>query len=237
MLTVLIRTIIIYVSLVAVMRIMGKRQLGELEISDLVTTFLISEIASLPITDTEIPLSHAIIPIIVLLSLEVSISTLLSKFPKIKFVFSARPTTIIKNGNICKKALEDSRISFDELFSQLRQQGYDDISQIEYAILEQNGNITVIQKARYKPISPDMLGLNIKETGLFHIIIEHGKINKHGLQQIGYTEEKLNRILSSLGYTAKDVYLMTVNDAHDTRIIPKDASAPKKNQKRKGHSK
>ena len=82
MLTVLIRTFIIYISLIAVMRIMGKRQLGELEISDLVTTFLISEIASLPITDTEIPLSHAIIPIIVLLSLEVSISTLLSKFPK-----------------------------------------------------------------------------------------------------------------------------------------------------------
>ena len=77
MLTVLLRTFIIYVSLIAVMRIMGKRQLGELEISDLVTTFLISEIASLPITDTEIPLSHAIIPIIALLSLEVSISALL----------------------------------------------------------------------------------------------------------------------------------------------------------------
>ena len=73
-----------------------------------------------------------------LLSLEVSISMLLSKFPKIKFVFSARPSTVIKNGIVCKKALEDARLSFDELFSQLRQQGYDDISQIKYAILEQN---------------------------------------------------------------------------------------------------
>jgi uncharacterized membrane protein YcaP (DUF421 family) len=137
---------------------MGKRQLGELEISDLVTTFLISEIASLPITDTEIPLSHAIIPIIVLLSLEVSISTLLSKFPKLKFVLSSRPSTIIKDGEICKKAFEDSRLSFDELFTELRQQGCDDISQIKYAILEQNGNITVIQKAKYKPLCADTAG-------------------------------------------------------------------------------
>ena len=222
MLTVLIRTFIIYISLIIVMRLMGKRQLGELEISDLVTTFLISEIASLPITDTEIPLSHAIIPIIALLSLEVGISTLLSKFPKIKFVFSARPSTLIKNGSICKKALEDARLSFDELFSQLRQQGYDDISQIKYAILEQNGNITVIQRSRYKPLTPDTLGLNVKETGLFHIIIEHGKINAHGLSEIGYSEEKLSKIISSLGYTCKDIYLMMINDAHEIRIVPKE---------------
>ena len=222
MLTVLLRTLIIYLSLIAVMRLMGKRQLGELEISDLVTTFLISEIASLPITDTEIPLSHAIIPIIVLLSLEVSISTLLSKFPKIKFIFSARPSTLIKNGNICKQALSDSRLSFDELFSQLRQQGYDDISQIKYAILEQNGNITIIPKAQYKPLCPDDLELTVKERGLFHIIIEHGKINAHGLTEIGYTKEKLISTLSNLGYAPEDVYLMIVNDALEINIIPKE---------------
>lgn len=227
MLTVLIRTFIIYISLIAVMRIMGKRQLGELEISDLVTTFLISEIASLPITDTEIPLSHAIIPIIVLLSLEVSISTLLSKFPKLKFVFSSRPSTIIKDGEICKKAFEESRLSFDELFTELRQQGCDDISQIKYAILEQNGNITVIQKAKYKPLCADTAGISVKEVGLFHIIIERGKINAYGLEQIGYSKEKLNKILSALGYTSKDIYLMMINDGHEIRIIPKDNSNSK----------
>ena len=222
MLTVLTRTFIIYLSLIAVMRLMGKRQLGELEISDLVTTYLISEIASLPITDAEIPLTHAIIPIIALLSLEVGISTLLSKFPKLKFVFSARPSTIIKDGILCKKALEDSRLSFDELFSQLRQQGCDDISQIKYAILEQNGNITVIQRARYKPLSADTIGINVNESGLFHIIIEHGKLNAYGLNQVGYSKESLNKILSALGYSVSDIYLMMINDAHETRIIPKD---------------
>lgn len=222
MLTVLIRTLIIYISLIVVMRLMGKRQLGELEISDLVTTFLISEIASLPITDTEIPLSHAIIPIIVLLSLEVSISTLLSKIPKAKFLFSARPTTIIKNGDICKKALADSRLSFDELFSELRQQGYDDIMQIKYAILEQNGNVTIIPKASCKPLCAKDIGIDVKESGLFHIIIEHGNINTHGLSEVGYTQKKLLSILSSLDYTPDDIYLMMINDAKEMRIIPKD---------------
>ena len=231
MTTIFIRTIIIYVVLLTSMRLMGKRQLGELEISDLITTLLVSEIASLPITDTNIPVSHAIIPIIVLLSLEVSISTLLSKFPKIKFIFSVRPSTIIRNGNICKKSLEDSRLSFDELFSQLRQQGYDDISQIEYAILEQNGNLTVIPKAKYKPLSPDTIGIKVEETGLFHIIIEHGKINAHGLKQIGYTTEKLKRTLSRLGYTPEDIYLMMINDANETRIIPKDLKIKKRSSK------
>lgn len=228
MVTVLARTLIIYISLILVMRLMGKRQIGELEISDLVTTFLISEIASLPITDSEIPLSHAIIPIVTLLALEVAISMFLSKFPRFKFLFSARPSTIIRDGILQKKALEDARLSFDELFSQLRQQGYDDISEIKYAILEQNGNITVIQKADYKTPSAKQLGLTPLETGLFHIIIERGRINAHGIKEIGYSKKKLISILEKQDYKVKDIYLMMINDAGDTRIIPKESVSRKK---------
>lgn len=228
MVVVLIRTLIIYLTLILVMRLMGKRQIGELEISDLVTTFLISEIASLPITDSEIPLSHAIIPIIVLLALEVAISAFLSKFPKFKFLFSARPSTIIRDGIIQKKALEDARLSFDELFSQLRQQGYDDILQIKYAILEQNGNITVIQKAPYKIPTASELGLSVPEKGLFHIVIERGRINRHGIKEIGYSKELLVSILAKEGYRAEDIYLMMINDAGDTRIIPNEGISKSK---------
>lgn len=228
MVTVLARTLIIYISLILVMRLMGKRQIGELEISDLVTTFLISEIASLPITDSEIPLSHAIIPIVTLLALEVAISMFLSKFPRFKFLFSARPSTIIRDGILQKKALEDARLSFDELFSQLRQQGYDDISEIKYAILEQNGNITVIQKADCKTPSAKQLGLTPLETGLFHIIIERGRINAHGIKEIGYSKKKLISILEKQDYKVKDIYLMMINDAGDTRIIPKESVSRKK---------
>jgi len=223
MVTVLIRTIIIYLTLIAVMRLMGKRQIGELEISDLATTFLISEIASLPITDSELPLSHAIIPIIVLLTLEVIISTILSRFPRIKCLFRASPSTLIKDGVLSQKAMRDARISFDELFSELRQQGVDDISHIKYAILEQNGNITVIQKARYLQPTAEQLHLNPKENGLFHIIIEEGSVNKHGLSSVGLSEKALNSMLAKKTLSVKDVYLMMINDAGETRIVTKES--------------
>ena len=150
MVTVLFRTIFIYIMLIIAMRLMGKRQIGELEISDLITTFLISEIATLPITDPEIPFLHSIIPIIILLTLEVVISMLLAKVPILKSILSARPTTLIKDGAILQKAMRDARISFDELFSELRSQSIYDISEVKYAILEQNGKITVVQKARFR---------------------------------------------------------------------------------------
>ena len=222
MLTVLFRTVIIYILLLAAMRLMGKRQIGELEISDLVTTFLVSEIASLPITEPELPLSHAIIPIILLLSLEVIISFAVSRSPRLKRLLTALPSTLIHNGEISQQAMSDARLSFDELFSELRQQGVDDISKIEYAILEQNGRITVIQKARHLPPSAEQLHLKAKDTGLFHIVIEHGYINAHGLSQLGISEQRLTRELSRKGLRVSDVYLMMVNDAGTQKIIPKE---------------
>ena len=222
MVTSLLRTLIIYVILITVMRLMGKRQIGELEVSDLVTTFLISEIASLPITDSELPLSHAIIPILTLLTLEVSISTLLAKFPRLKNLLTSRPSTLINNGVISQKAMSDARLSFDELFSELRQQGVDDISQIKYAILEQNGNITVIQKAKYQQPSAEQLHIKTKEKGLFHIVIEQGVINKHGVTQLGLDRRAIEDELGKRNLEIKDVYLMMINDANERKIIPKE---------------
>ncbi len=222
MVTVLFRTVIIYIMLIVAMRLMGKRQIGELEVSDLVTTFLISEIASLPISDTELPLSHAVIPIITLLTLEVVISALLARFPRFKNLLTARPTTLIKDGFIKQKAMRDTRISFDELFCELRRQGFDDISQIKYAILEQNGSITVIQKAKYRQPTAEQLHLKPKETGLFHIIIEQGVINEHGITQLGLSHGQIKKELAKRGYRVDEIYLMLVNDAEEMKIIPKE---------------
>ena len=222
MAVVLLRTFIMYIFLIAAMRLMGKRQIGELEISDLVTTFLVSEIASLPITEPELPLSHALAPILTLLCLEVSISFLITRFPKLKHLFTARPATLIKDGELCQKAMKDARISFDELFSELRNQSVDDISQIKYAILEQNGNITVIQKARFRQPSAKDLNLEPKETGLFHIVIDNGYINTHGITQLNITEDALSKELAKKGLRVSDVYLMMINDAGERKIVPKE---------------
>ena len=220
MLVILIRTLFIYTFLMLMMRLLGKRQIGELEVSDLVTTLLISEIASLPITEPELPLSHAVIPLILLLSFEVIISFLVSRFPSLKFL-TARPSTLIRNGKISQSAMKNARISFDELFCELRNQGVYDLDEIEYAILEQNGRITVIQKARFRQPSAEDLGLKVKENGLFHIVIEHGRINRHGIELVGIRESDLRRELKKKKLEVSDVYLMTVNDAGKRTVIPK----------------
>ena len=121
MVTILIRTLIVYVALIGTMRFMGKRQLGELEISDLVTTLLLSDIATLPITNTDLPLSHALIPILTLTSLEVVLSGVLLKLPSLKRVLSVRPAILVRHGKPDRAVMRSVRVSAEELLSQLRQ--------------------------------------------------------------------------------------------------------------------
>ena len=221
MTTILARTLIVYTVMIISLRIMGKRQIGELEVSDLVTTLLISQIASLPITDNNIPILHAIIPIILLLFFEISSSAIIVLFPRLKKIFTARPSTLIQNGKICKKAMLESRLSLDELISELRQGGYVDIDEILYAILEKNGKITIIPKAKYKNPTCEQLRINTQEEGIFHIIIDNGTVNKFGLKAVGLTDCQLQSKLEKRNCTVSDVYLMMINDVGEERIVCK----------------
>lgn len=222
MTTLLIRTVLIYVILIIAMRLMGKRQIGELEISDLVTTLLISEIASLPITDAAIPVSHAVVPIVTLLTFEVVSSALLARFPRMKNLLSARPATLIRDGTLCEKEMKQARLSADELISELRQQGITDLAEVRYAILEQNGKISVIPKACHRPPTAKEMKLTVKDTGLYHIIIDKGVFNKHNLKDLRLDRGHLERSLAARGITPREVYLMMMNDEGDMEIIRKD---------------
>ena len=222
MATILIRTIIIYILLTAAVRFMGKRQIGELEITDLVTTLLISEIASLPLTDSSIPLSHAILPIIILVSFEICASALTVLFPKAKNLFTARPAPLIKNGVLCRDSMINSRISLDELISELRQNGYVDIDEILYAILEKNGKMTIVPKAKYELPDCEQLQVKTQEKGIFHMIVDNGTVNTHGLSEVGLTKGDLEDLLKKKGCNVKDIYLMMINDQGEERIIAKE---------------
>ena len=222
MTTILIRTVIIYVVLLTAMRLMGKRQIGELEISDLITTLLVSEIASLPITDTAIPISHAIIPIIILLTFEVVSSALLVRFPSIKKYISTRPTTLIENGRLRSGQMQKVRLTADELISELRQNGVSSISEVQYAILEQNGKISVIQKPQYRPPSARDMKLTVSDYGLYHIIIENGQLNRHGMAEAKLSAKKAEAILKEKNISRRDVYLMMISDKGDVEIIKKE---------------
>lgn len=222
MTTIFIRTVIIYVILLTSMRLMGKRQIGELEISDLITTLLVSEIASLPITDTNIPVSHAIIPIVMLLTFEVVSSALLVKFPPIKKFISTHPTTLIDKGHLCPLQMQKVRLTADELISELRQNGISSISEVQYAILEQNGKISVIQKPQFRPPSANDMNIEIKDSGLCHIVIENGLVNIHGLSEADLDNKKLDALLADRQLRQKDIYLMMISDSGDIEIIMKD---------------
>ncbi|MBQ9131608.1 MAG: DUF421 domain-containing protein [Clostridia bacterium] len=211
MTTIFLRTLLIYVCLILTMRLMGKRQIGELEVTDLVTTLLLSEIASLPITNQEIPVSHALLPMILLLSLEVISSVILIRFPAWKGLVSARPTVIIQNGQLLQRALRDLRISIDELMSEIRQQGLTDLSQVECAILEKNGKLTVLPKADAAPPTAGQLGLNVTDDGLMHIVYSNGRYSKTGLSLIGKDRAWLEQELARHHLDVRRLFCVTAN--------------------------
>lgn len=222
MITILIRTLIIYVSLIMIMRFMGKRQLGELEISDLVTTLLVSEIASLPLTNTDVPLAHAILPILVLTSLEVILSGAQIKIPLLKNLFSIRPAILVRHGVPDRAVMRSVRISSEELLSQLRQKDVTDPHEVEYAILEPNGQISVIKKAREQPPTLEQLDMNVPERGMMHMVICDGKINTRNLTLAGKDERWLEAYLLTKRIGIGDVFLLLVDDSGKTRLYSRE---------------
>lgn len=222
MTTILVRTLIIYAVLILVMRLMGKRQIGELEITDLVTTLLISEIASLPITNQEIPLSYAIIPMILLLVLEVSSSVILIRFPALKTMVSARPTTLIHHGRLNQRALREMRISLDELLSEIRQQGLTALDQVEHAILEKDGKMTIIAKALFSQPTAADLGLTPPEVTLMHVVYSNGKFSKAGLNLIGRDRAWLEKEIAQRGLDCKQLFCITANERGELFYLSKE---------------
>lgn len=186
---------------------MGKRQLGELDVGDLVTTLLISELAAIPIDNPDIPLLNAIIPVLLISSAEIVISTIKNKSEKLKATIEGKPTYLIYKGRLLQKALTENRISVNELLSEMRVQGIGDISQINYAIIEQNGSLSLLKKNQEK---------------MCHTLIIDKTVIKETLKNEGYNEEWLNARLSENKTKINDVFLMTVSDEGDINIIKKD---------------
>ena len=222
MLTILFRTFLVYVLLVATMRLMGKRQLGELEVPELVTTLLVSEIASLPIVDKTIPLLYAIIPLVTVLWLEVTLSVILVKFPRLKAIASARPSVLIRQGKLDQKEMRRIRISLDELISEIRQSGVPNISDVDYAILEQNGKISILTRKAAQPPTAEDLQLELPSNGILHALIEDGCIDRHNLKALGLDENWIRRALAQKSLALKDVFFLGQDDAGNLYWIEKE---------------
>ena len=222
MITILIRTLLVYVLLLLTMRLMGKRQLGELEISELVTTLLISEIASLPIADPDIPVMHAVIPLVTILTLEIALSVILLKCPSLKNWVSTRPSVLIRRGVPDQKELRRVRISIDELISEVRQSGVATLEDVDYAILEQNGKISIIQKKQALPPSASDLNIILKETGIIHALIEDGTVNTYTLKLLGQDRAWLDAELLKKQKRAQDIFFLGIDDGGKFYTVEKE---------------
>lgn len=228
MLPVLFRTFVMYLLLHVVMRLMGKRQIAELEMSELITTLLLSELAVLPIENDDIPLLYAILPIITVVTLEIASSVLQTRSATIRTRSSNTPSILICRGEIDPKALSDNRMSLDEFFAALRQQGIADPREVEYAILETNGALSVLPWVRNRPATPSDLGLSVKEGGIMHLIVSDGAINRRALALVGKDQAWLEQLCQKNKLTLRQVYCLLCDDNGQTVLLPK------KNNKKKG---
>ena len=222
MLTILIRTVVIYVILTVIMRIMGKRQLGELDVGELVITIILSEIAANPITNPERSILEAIVPAATLALLEILTSVLILKAPIFKKILSSRPAVLVARGVIDFGTMKKVRISLEELVSQVRQNGIYDLDEVDYAILEENGKMSVIPKnANRQPDKADMK-VYCPDNGIMHLVISDGAVNSHGLSIIKKDRAWLERRLARLGVAIRDIFCMTVDDSGKIFIQKRD---------------
>ncbi len=212
MFIVLIRAIILYFTVVFIMRVMGKRQIGQLQPFELVIALMVSELAAMPMQNTGIPLVHGIIPIITLLVLQVLISTLQLKSETARIIFCGKPSILIEKGKININELKNNRLNINDLLEELRLKEHFNIGDIEYAILETGGQISIIPKSDIQPATrKDLKILPIQDTLPVALILD-GKINNKNLEVINKDKSWLNKQLKKNNILAADeVFLASLD--------------------------
>ncbi|MEG1874035.1 MAG: DUF421 domain-containing protein [Angelakisella sp.] len=218
------RTLILYSVIIFGMRLMGKRQLGELQPTELVITILISNIATLPLENVETPLFLGLLPILTLVTCEVLISLVNLHFRKARRIFSGTPAVVISGGVIDQQKLHQLRYSVDDLVAQLRSQNVYDVGEVDFALVETTGKLSVYQKFLNRPLCPDTLSLpdEPQKNSPPLVIISEGKINQDYLRLAGKTQQWLEQTVASYHLSLDRVYLMTVDLADKVTLIKKD---------------
>ena len=223
MFIVFIRTAILYTLVVIVMRIMGKRQIGELQPYELVITIIISELASIPISDTKIPLVHSICPIITLILLQVILSVIQMKFDKARTLLCGKPSLLVKNGSIDINEMKKQKLNLDDLLEELRLGGYYNLEDIEYAILETSGKLSVIPKTKLTPVTKKDLNIKVQQDILPLTLISDGKVRYNNLESINKDITWLkNELARKSIYSCKDVFIGIINSEGKTYFQKKD---------------
>ena len=224
MFTGFVRAVILYLLIIAGVRLMGKRQVGELEPSELVLSLIIADLAAVPMQDFGIPLLAGVIPILTLLALTMLLSVLTMKSLGFRALLCGRPSVVIRRGEIDQGEMRRNRLTVDELLEELRSQGYASPAGVAYAILETNGQLSVLPWERESPPRQGQLGLEVRERGLPLVLISDGRLLPQNLDASGYGENWLTEQLRRQGFQAEEIFLMTVDEAGGIYLAPKQAA-------------
>lgn len=218
-----VRTIIIYLFIIIGIRLMGKRQVGELEPSELVMALIIADLGAVPMQDFGIPLFFGLLPIFTLLALTMLISVLSVKSVKFRAILCGRPSIIVENGKIKQREIEKNRFTVDELMEELRMKGVTDISTVKYAILETNGQISTLLYSAENPPPARYLDVKLEEGGLPVVIINDGRVLDHNLKLRGYDRNWLEKQLQANHVRSpEEVYLLTADELGRTYFAAKE---------------
>ena len=225
MATAFIRTILLYFIIMLGLRLMGKRQIGELEPTELVLTMLISDLAAVPMQDFGLPLINGVVPIVTLLALSMLLSCGCMRSIRLRRLVCGSPTTLIKDGQLQQAAMRSNRFTLDELVEELRSQGVTDLTTVKYAILETNGQLSVLLYPSEQPATPRQLGRAVKDD-LFlpTILINGGRVLEDNLAYCALDRAWLARQLAAHGFRdAREVLLLSIDGAGKVLCIGKEA--------------
>ena len=210
---ILIRTLILYGIVIFSVRMMGKRQIGELQPSELVVAILISNIATLALEEVEIPLMHGVLPILLLVCFEVLTSCLSLRSVRIRRWISGSPKIIIRDGEIDQEMLHTLRFSIDDMMTALRMKGIFSVEEVQYAVVETNGSVSVCQKTAQQPATKEDVHTAGRSLDPPQIIIADGCLRENGLAAIGQDRQWLDTILRTAELAQRDVFLLTADSA------------------------
>lgn len=217
-----IRTIFLYLVLIFSVRLMGKRQIGEMEPTEFVVTMLVANLAAIPMQDGGIPLLSGLVPILTVLGMELVLSGLIMRSVLLRKLFCGKPVILIDNGKLIQDNLRRTRITLDELTGHLREKDVLDLNAVQFAILETNGNLSVFPYPREKPAPAKEAGIDVKQQFLPVTVVEDGYVSRDNLRKAGKDEKWLETVLSQHQAEAGDTLLLTVDKSDRILFIRKE---------------
>ena len=208
-----IRTVILYLLLIVAIRLMGKRQIGQMEPSEFVVTMLVANLAAIPMQDGGIPLFSGVVPILTVLGAELVLSVLSMKSIRFRKLLCGKPVILIENGNILQQNLRKTRITLDELTGHLREKDVLDLRSVQYAILETNGNLSVFPFPKDRPASAREAGVQTKKQYFPITVVSDGKLLHENLEKAKKDTRWVQRVLNEQQAQLQDTWLLTVDGA------------------------